>query len=221
MNELNEILDAESGAFSQSFRISNGICRISEDRIELSRNIDETTSFLTSTSFIVRIVLFLVISGLLVYQQIIRGPLNLQYALVYAVPAGIILLSIMGNLNALLYRIRSVLFIALFIWFVYLEYERGNATTAIIYLVFTMLLFMSFLRSFDYSYSPVIFRKDILQVRFINSIPVVTRAYFVVSFKTENGKERKCPILLPGILQKGEAEKKRAVEIMRSAGLLQ
>lgn len=220
MDELREILDADTGTGSQSFRTSNGICRVSDDRIELVRNTDETTSFLTSTSFIVRIVLFLVISGLFVYQQFIRGPLNLQYAMVYAVPASIILLSIMGNLNALLYRIRSVLFIALFIWFVYLEYERGNTTTAIIYLIFTVLLLMSFLRTFEYSYEAVIFRKDILQIRFINSIPVFTRAYFLISFRNEKGRELKRPVLLPGILQKGESEKKHALEIMRATGLL-
>lgn len=220
MNELDTILDSETGTAGQSFRTANGVCRIFEDRIELVRNTDETTNFLSSPSFIIRILLLVGISALLLYRQIQQGSLNIQYALVYLVPAIIILLSIMGNLNAFFYRIRSVLFMLLFLWFIYLEYERGNTIMSFIYVFFALFLSVNFLRSFDYSYVPVISRKDISQVRFINSIPLLTRAYFIVNFRNEHGKEQKRPILLPGILQKGETEKKHALQVMKDAKLI-
>lgn len=220
MDEWNSILDADSGLSDKSFRTANGICRIYPDRIELVKSKDDTSSFLSSPSFIIRMVIFLLLSGFLLYQQFARGPINLQYALLFSVPAIIILLSIIGNLNALFYRIRSILFILLFLWFVYLEYSRGNTTTAILYLVFCAMLSFSFFRSFDFTIVPVIPRKDIVRVRFVNSIPILTRAYFLVSFKSESGKELKRFIMLPGILNKGESEKRHAVQLMKEEGLL-
>ncbi|MGB3076180.1 MAG: hypothetical protein WBB36_12700 [Chitinophagales bacterium] len=220
MNDLDEILDEGTGIARQSFRTANGICRVSEDRIELIRNFNDTTSSLISASFLIRIILFLAISFLFIYQQFILGSMNFQLIWVYAIPASVILISIMGNLNAMLYRVRSILFIVLFLWFIYLEYERANTYTAVIYLIFAILLSMSFIRSFNYSYDTVIERKRIVQVRFINSIPAITRAYFLISYKNETGKERKRPILLPGLLQKGESEKHHAIEVMKAAGIM-
>lgn len=220
MNDLDKILDTDITGNHLTFRTASGICRISDDRIELIRNINETSSFLTSGSFILRFVLLLAISAFFLYKQFIAGLLSLHYIWIYAIPISFVLLSIMGNLNTFLYHIRSLLFIGMFLWLVYLEYDRNNVFLAVIYLVFIVLLAMSFIRSNGYASDPVIPRKHILQVRFINSIPVITRAYFLVSFTNDDGKERKRPILLPGILQRGEAEKRHAMHVMKSAGII-
>lgn len=220
MNDLDKILDADITGNHLTFRTANGICRISDDRIELIRNINETTSFLTSGSFIIRFALLFAICAFFLYQQFITGFLGLQNLWIYAIPVSFVLLSIMGNLNTFLYRIRSLLFIGMFLWLVYLEYDRNNTFTAVIYLVFIVLLTLSFIRSNGYASDPAIPRKDILQVRFINSIPAITRAYFLVSFTNADGKERKRPILLPGILQHGESEKRHALQVMKSAGII-
>jgi hypothetical protein len=220
MNEFDSILDAEAGISAKSFRTANGFCRIYTDRIELVKSTDDVTSFLSSPSFIIRIVLFLLLSGMLFYQQFRLGTISLGYALFYAVPAAIILVSIIGNLNAFFYRIRSVLFILLLLWFIYLEFSRGNQETAIVYLVFTLLLSYSFFYSFGYAYIPVIERKDILRVRFVNSIPLLTRAYFLISFKSADGKVRKRQVMLPGIMNSGESEKRYAVQLMKEEGLI-
>lgn len=217
---MDKILDADITGNHLTFRTANGICRISDERIELIRNINETSSFLTSGSFILRFVFLLAISAFFLYQQFITGLLNLHSIWIYAIPISFVLLSIMSNLNTFLYHIRSLLFVGMFLWLVYLEYDRNNVFMAVMYLSFIVLLAINFIGSNGYASDPVILRKNILQVRFINSVPVITRAYFVVSFTNDEGKERRQPIRLPGILQRGEAEKKHAMHVMKSAGII-
>ncbi len=219
MNEHDEILDTGITPSYLTFRTTNGLCRISEDKIELIRSLSETGTFLVSGSFIIRIALLFAIAAFFLYQQFISGLLSLQYLWIYAVPVSFVLLSILGNLNNLMYRIRSLLFIGLFLWLIYLEYERNNTITAVIYLALAILLMLSFIRSYGYVSDTVILRKNILKVRFINSLPAITRAYFLVTFTAADGRERKRPILLPGWLQHGETEKKHALAVMKLAGI--
>jgi hypothetical protein len=220
MNDLDFILDAETGLTAKVFRTANGHCRIYPDRIEVVKKENDATAFLTSPSFIIRVAILLLFFGFLSYRLYLRVPLRLEYTYVYLVPAAVILVSIMGNINLFLYRVRAFLFILFFIFFGYLEYSRGNSSTSLFYLSFIIFLSLGLLRSFDYSYIPLIERKNITAIKFINSIPLLTRAYFHVIFKDAGGKKRKRPIMLPGIFNQGEKEKKLAIQIFKDEGLL-
>ena len=219
MQELDSILDADLSA--KSFRTINGFCRIYPDRIEFVKSKDDTSSLLTSPFFIFRIVVLLLLAGFLFFRVFQMQQFGIDYVYILALPAAIILLSIMGNLSAFLFRLRSILFIMLFLFFVYIEYRRGNDTTVILYALIIVFLFLGFFRSFDASYVSTIPLKNIIQVKFVNSIPLLTRAYFVVIFNDENRRQRKRTILLPGILDKGESEKKIALKLMKEEGLIQ
>jgi hypothetical protein len=74
-------------------------------------------------------------------------------------------------------------------------------------------------RSLNNSATPVIFRTTIQKVVFKPAKPGITRACFEVFF-TENGTIKKRLIFLPGSLNNGPVETAKAVEVMRSEGLL-
>ena len=69
------------------------------------------------------------------------------------------------------------------------------------------------------SATPVIERSNILSVSAHSPRPPLTRGYFKVQF-TDNGKERRRLIMLPGILSNGKQEYVHALEIMKQSGLL-
>jgi hypothetical protein len=220
LDELDSILDAESGSTAKTFRTVNGYCKIYPDRIELQKDKDDVSRFLTSPYFILRMVFILALLAFVGYMEIYRRQAFSPNYYAFLVPIVFLVFSLFGNINLFFYRLRAILFILFVLFFAYWDYNDGNTKGAILYLVFGVMLGSALVRSFDYSYDPVIYRRDILSVRFINSIPYITQAYFLLHFRKEEGKVKKRPVILPGAFRKGEKEKKWAYELMKSEGLL-
>lgn len=82
-----------------------------------------------------------------------------------------------------------------------------------IYFVYNVLI------SLNNSATPVIERKNIKTIKFINGTNGITRSRFEVYFQN-NGKIKKRLILLPGSLSNGNSETQKAVQLMKEEGLI-
>jgi len=68
---------------------------------------------------------------------------------------------------------------------------------------------------------PVVDRKSIKTIKFKKGIIGLTRSRFEVFFENEKGKTKKRYVMLPGSLTGGENETEKALQLMRSEGLIE
>ena len=101
------------------------------------------------------------------------------------------------------------------IWFI----TRGNYAVAIILCVVGIYFLYGVVASRNNSAAPIIDRSAIHSVEAHPPHPPASRGYFTVKFE-ENGKVRQRLIMLPGSMQNGQDEYKRAVAVMHASGLL-
>jgi len=105
------------------------------------------------------------------------------------------------------------------IYFAYESYVIGDIATALPLGLIAFYFVYGIVKSLNNSATPVIERKDILRVTYHAGTSGLTRPRFVVEF-TDNGRTKKRLIPLPGSLSGGQSEADKAVEIMKSAKLL-
>ncbi|MFD2907222.1 hypothetical protein ACFSX9_00595 [Flavobacterium ardleyense] len=72
----------------------------------------------------------------------------------------------------------------------------------------------------NYSATPIIERNKIKNAKFIDAKYGATRSRFEVLFADEKGKIKTRIILLPGSLNDGEEETKKALEIMKNEKII-
>jgi len=220
MNELDMILDAQTGHSVKAFRTANGMCKIFDDRIEISKSRDDISGLMASPNFIFRLAAFALLLGFIVYSQFTGGFHGSNQYLTFLIPAGFLVFYMFGNINVFFYRMRSVVFIILVLVMAWWDYNGGNLSGSLLYLAFGVMMVSGLIRSFDYIFVPLIERKDIVHVRFINSIPYLSRSYFVFSVQHANGKIRKRPVMMPGAFEGGEQEKRYAYDLLKEEGML-
>ena len=75
-------------------------------------------------------------------------------------------------------------------------------------------------QSLNFSATPIIERNKIKEVKFYDAKFGATRSRFEVIFEDENGNLKTRLILLPGSLDNGESETKKALQIMKAEKLL-
>jgi hypothetical protein len=105
------------------------------------------------------------------------------------------------------------------IYFAFKAYQESKIFTAIFNSGFAGFLLYKVKQSMNYSATSTIERKKIKEVKFIDAKYGATRSRFEVLFEDENGKVKTRLILLPGSLNDGENETKKAMEIMKSENI--
>lgn len=102
----------------------------------------------------------------------------------------------------------------------YQDFRNENWTFFAIYIGIGVFLMYSILKSLKLSTTPIIFRDKIKNVEFKSAKKRLTRSYFRVDFVQENGKIKSRLIMLPGSLNDGIEETKKALEIMKKEGFI-
>lgn len=102
------------------------------------------------------------------------------------------------------------------IYFAFKAYQENKAVTSLFYFVFAGYLLYKVKQSMNYSATSIIERNKIKEVKFIDAKFGATRSRFEVLFEDEKGKIKTRLILLPGSLNDGENETKKALEIMKT-----
>ncbi len=87
-------------------------------------------------------------------------------------------------------------------------------------ILFGIYMIVSLFKSFELSTTPVIERNRIIDVQFEPERKFLTRSYFKVNFEQNDGKKKSRLIMLPSSLKGGTKETEKALEIMKSAGLI-
>ena len=100
------------------------------------------------------------------------------------------------------------------------EYQKGEKFNVLFYTSFAVFLIYGVLKSMNNSATPVIDRNKIKEAKFIDAKSGLTRARFEIMFEDERGKLKKRLIMLPGSLNDGQNETKKAVEIMKSERII-
>jgi hypothetical protein len=120
-----------------------------------------------------------------------------------------------------IYRILIIYsaFAIFLLYFAFKAYQEGKIVTALFYSGFSGFLLFKIKQSSNYSATSTIERKKIKEVKFIDAKYGATRSRFEVLFEDENGKIKTRLILLPGSLNDGENETKKALEIMKSENI--
>ena len=95
----------------------------------------------------------------------------------------------------------------------------GNTRAGVVFGVIGALLLWNVVKSRNNSTAPIIERSAIIAVEAHPPRPPATRGYLTVLFE-EHGKVRKRMIMLPGVMENGQAEYERAEAAMRASGLL-
>lgn len=116
-----------------------------------------------------------------------------------------------------------IVYVLLIVYFLFRSYQlSGEGDTVWVLLNIGLAAFLAFgvIKSINNSSTPVIYRKDIKNIRFIPAANLM-RAHFEVIFTNEKGKLKKRLIMLPGSLSNGEEATQKAVRIMNEEGLLQ
>ncbi len=116
---------------------------------------------------------------------------------------------------ALLYSLVSIYLL----YKAYRYFDKGDLWTTLFYGVFALLFIFILFISRNNSSTPVIERKNIKKVKFTNGKSGYTRARFEIVFD-ENGTLKRRFIMLPGSLNDGENETKKALAIMKEENLL-
>lgn len=102
------------------------------------------------------------------------------------------------------------------LYFAFKAYQENKVVTTLFYTVFAGYLFYKVMQSMNYSATSTIERNKIKEVKFIDAKYGATRSRFEIIFEDEKGKIKTRLILLPGSLNNGENETKKALEIMKS-----
>ena len=102
------------------------------------------------------------------------------------------------------------------LYFGFKAYQENNVVTALFYIFFAFYLLFKVKQSMNYSAASTIERNKIKEVKFIDAKYGATRSRFEVLFEDEKGKIKTRLILLPGSLNDGENETKKALEIMKT-----
>lgn len=111
-------------------------------------------------------------------------------------------------------------FFAVFLfYFAFKAYQESKIVTTLFYTGFAAYLLYKVKQSTNYSATPIIERNKIKEVKFIDAKYGATRSRFEVIFEDEKGKIKTRLIMLPGSLNDGENETKKAIEIMKSEKL--
>ena len=102
----------------------------------------------------------------------------------------------------------------------YISYQKEENTSALIFGALAVFLFYGIVKSLNNSATPVIERHSIQEIKFFDAKKGLTRARFEVMFNDENKKLKKRLIMLPGSLNDGKNETEKALQIMRSEGMI-
>ena len=106
------------------------------------------------------------------------------------------------------------------LYFAFKAYQENKIFTTLFHIVFAGYLFYKIKQSMNYSATSSIERNKIKEVKFIDAKYGATRSRFDVLFEDEKGKIKTRLILLPGSLNDGENETKKALEIMKSEKII-
>lgn len=123
-----------------------------------------------------------------------------------------------GNGIARILIIYSIFAIFL-LYFSFKAYQESKVVTTLFYVGFAGYLLYKVKQSTNYSAISKIERNKIKEVKFIDAKYGATRSRFEVLFEDQKGKIKTRLILLPGSLNDGENETKKALEIMKSEKL--
>jgi hypothetical protein len=127
--------------------------------------------------------------------------------------------TVMGNGILRILLIYSAISIYL-LYKAYSSFMKEERFSALFFIIVAIYLIYSIIKSTNNSATPVILRDKIKEAKFINAIPRVTRSRFEILFEDEKGKIKKRMIALPGSLNDGENETKKALEIMKSEKII-
>ena len=100
------------------------------------------------------------------------------------------------------------------------SYQNVQSLKTILFGLFGIYLVYGIINCLNNSANPIIYRQKIKEVKVKQAVKGLTRSRFEVLFGNEKGKIKKRLILLPGSLNKGQNETKKAVEIMKDEQLL-
>src|SRR5574343_118147 len=123
-----------------------------------------------------------------------------------------------GNGIARILIIYSIFAIFL-LYFAFKAYQESKVVTTLFYVGFAGYVLYKVKQSTNYSAISKIERNKIKEVKFIDAKYGATRSRFEVLFEDQKGKIKTRLILLPGSLNDGENETKKALEIMKSEKL--
>jgi hypothetical protein len=105
------------------------------------------------------------------------------------------------------------------IYFAYDSHVKGDTTMTLLFALIGLYLINGIVKSRNNSVIPMIERKDIKNVNYNAGILGLTRPRFEIEFNY-NGQIKKRLIILPGILDAGQSEGDKAVQIMKNEKLL-
>ncbi|WP_299782968.1 phosphoribosylaminoimidazolesuccinocarboxamide synthase [uncultured Formosa sp.] len=134
---------------------------------------------------------------------------------------------IIGNVAELttgksIYRILGIYGImAIFLLYMaYTKIVKEDWIEFAVYCGIGIYLVYSLIKSINLSATPIIERNKIKSVEFKPAKKFLTRSYFKVNFKQNDGKIKSRLIMLPGSLTDGTSETEKAIGIMKNAGLI-
>ncbi|NOT73582.1 MAG: phosphoribosylaminoimidazolesuccinocarboxamide synthase [Cyclobacteriaceae bacterium] len=105
------------------------------------------------------------------------------------------------------------------LYFAYNSYLNGDTTTTIFFGLIGLYLIYGIVKSRNNSATPIIERKDIVNVTYNAGAAGLTRPRFEIEFN-EGGQIKKRLIMLPGTIAGGQNEGEKAVQIMRDEKLM-
>jgi hypothetical protein len=99
-------------------------------------------------------------------------------------------------------------------------YQKEENTSALLFGALAVFLLYGVVKSLNNSATPVIERNNIQEIKFFDAKAGLTRARFEVVFNDDKKKLKKRLIMLPGSLNDGKNETEKALQIMRSEGMI-
>ena len=132
---------------------------------------------------------------------------------------GTVTKGIFGNNMARVLTIYGV-FTTVFLYSGFEAYQNGQIAKLILYGIIAIFLIYGIAMSVNNSANPIIYRANIIDVKFKRARQGLTRSRFEVIFENDHGKIKKRLILLPGSLNNGQSETKKAITLMRQEKLL-
>ena len=99
-------------------------------------------------------------------------------------------------------------------------YQKEENTSALLFGALAVFLLYGVVKSLNNSATPVIERNSIQKIKFFDAKAGLTRARFEVAFNDDKKKLKKRLIMLPGSLNDGKNETEKALQIMRSEGMI-
>lgn len=115
--------------------------------------------------------------------------------------------------------IYSIIIVSL-LFFAFKAFQENKIATFLFNGSFAIYLLFKIKQSLNFSATPIIERNKIKEVKFCDAKFGATRSRFEVIFEDENGNLKTRLILLPGSLDNGESETKKALQIMKAEKLL-